>query len=102
MMVETATDADVFLTFVQEVLGPTLRPGQVVVMDNLPAYKQRKVRHLLAARQCRLWYLPAYSLDFTPIEMAWSKLKTFLRGTKSRLWPALEQTVGRGLGAITA
>ena len=102
MTVEAATDTDVFLTFVQQVLGPTLRPGQVVVMDNLPAHKHRKVRRLLAARQCRLWYLPAYSPDLNPIELAWSKLKTFLRAAKARLWPALEQAVGKGLDTITA
>jgi transposase len=102
MTIEAATDTDVFLTFVQRVLGPTLRPGQIVVMDNLPAHKHRKVRRLLAARRCRLWYLPAYSPDLNPIEMAWSKLKTFLRAAKARLVPVLEQAVGEGLRTITA
>jgi transposase len=101
MTIEAATDTDVFLTFVQRVLGPTLRPGQVVVMDNLPAHQHRKIRRLLAAHQCRLWYLPAYSPDLNPIEMAWSKLKAFLRRTKARLWPALEQAVTKGLRTIT-
>jgi transposase len=102
MTVEAATDADVFLTFIQQVLVPTLRPGQVVVMDNLSAHKQRTVRRLLKARRCRLWYLPPYSPDFHPMEFAWSKLKTFLRGAKARLGPALEQAVGEGLRTITA
>jgi transposase len=102
MTIEAATDTEVFLAFVQHVLGPTLRPGQVVVMDNLPAHKHRKIRRVLAARQCQLWYLPAYSPDLNPIEIAWSKLKAFLRRTKARLWPALEQAVGRGLHTITA
>ena len=102
MTVEAATDAEVFSTFVQQVLAPTLRPGQIVVMDNLSAHKQRKIRRLLAARQCRLWYLPPYSPDLNPIELAWSKLKTFLRGAKARLRPALEQAVGEGLRTITA
>ena len=102
MTVEAATDAEVFLTFVQQVLAPTLRPGQVVVMDNLSGHKQRKLRRLLAARQCRLWYLPPYSPDLNPMELAWSKRKAFLRTTKARLGPALEETVGRGLGTITA
>ncbi|HST79220.1 MAG TPA: transposase, partial [Verrucomicrobiae bacterium] len=53
-------------------------------------------------RQCRLWYLPAYSPDLNPIEMAWSKLKTFLRSAKARLGPVLEQAVGDGLRTITA
>ena len=102
MTVEAATDADVFSTFVEQVLGPTLRPGQVVVMDNLTAHKARKIRRLLAARRCRLWYLPAYSPDLNPIEMAWSKLKAFLRAAKARLVPALEQAVAEGLRTITA
>ena len=102
MTIEAATDMDVFSTFVQHVLSPTLRPGQVVVMDNLPAHKQRKVRRLLAAHQCRLWYLPAYSPDLNPIELAWSKLKTVLRAAKARLGSVLEQAVGDGLRTITA
>ena len=102
MTIEAATDADVFLTFVQQVLVPTLRPGQIVVMDNLPAHKQRKVRRLLAARRGRLWYLPPYSPDLNPIELAWSKLKTFLRAAKARLRPTLEEAVGIGLRTITA
>jgi transposase len=102
MTIESATDGDVFSTFVQQVLAPTLRPGQVVVMDNLPAHKQRKVRRLLAAHRCRLWYLPPYSPDLNPIELAWSKLKTFLRGAKARLRPALEEAVAKGLRTITA
>ena len=102
MTIESATDADVFSTFVQQVLAPTLRPGQVVIMDNLPAHKQRKVRRLLAAHRCRLWYLPPYSPDLNPIELAGSKLKTFLRAAKARLRPALEEAVARGLRTITA
>ena len=97
LTVEAATDAEVFSPFVQHVLAPTLRPGQIVVRDKLSAHKQRKVRRLLAARQCRLWYLPPYSPDLNPIELAGSKLKTFLRGAKARLRPALEQAVGEGL-----
>ncbi|MBV9675745.1 MAG: transposase [Acidobacteriaceae bacterium] len=102
MTIESATDADVFSTLVQQVLAPTLRPGQVVIMDNLPAHKQRKVRRLLAAHRCRLWYLPPYSPDLNPIELAGSKLKTFLRAAKARLRPALEEAVARGLRTITA
>jgi transposase len=102
MTVEAATDADVFLTFVQQVLAPTLRPGQVVVMDNLSAHRQPQVHRLLAARRCRLWYLPPYSPDLNPIELAWSKRKTFLWAAKARLRPALEEAVGTGLRTITA
>ncbi len=102
MTIESATDTDVFLAFVEHVLGPSLRPGQIVVMDNLAAHKRPKVRRLLAARRCRLWYLPPYSPDLNPIELAWSKLKTFLRGAKARLRSALEEAVAKGLRTITA
>ena len=102
MTIEAATDTDVFVAFVEQVLGPTLRPGQIVVMDNLTAHKQRKIRRLLTKRRCRLWYLPPYSPDLNPIELAWSKLKTFLRGAKARLRPALEEAVAKGLHTITA
>jgi transposase len=64
-------------------------------MDNLSAHKQKQVRRLLAARQCRLWYLPPDSPDLNPMELAWSKRKTFLRGAKARLRPALEEAVAR-------
>jgi hypothetical protein len=76
MTIEPATETEVFLAFVEHVLAPTLRPGQIVVMDNLSAHKHRKIRRLLAARQCRLWYLPPDSPDLNPIERAWSKLTT--------------------------
>jgi transposase len=102
MTVDAATDTDVFLTFIRQVLAPTLRPGQVVILDNLPAHKHPRIRALLRARQCRLVYLPPYSPDLNPIEPAWSKLKTFLRASKARFRPALEQAVGIGLRTITA
>lgn len=102
MTVDAATDTDIFLTFLQPVLVPTLRPGQVVVLDNLRAHKHRKVRTLLRTHRCRLVSLPPYSPDLNPIELAWSKLKTFLRAAKARLQPALEQAVGTGLRTITA
>lgn len=71
-------------------------------MDNLAAHQHRAVRRLLAARRCRLWYRPPYSPDLNPIELAWSKLKTFLRGSKARHRPALEEVVAVGWDTITA
>ena len=66
----TSTDADVLQVFVEHVLGPTLRAGQVVVMDDLSAHKQERVRGLIEARDCQLHYLPPYSPDLNPIEPA--------------------------------
>ena len=102
MTIDAATDSGIFLAFLRQVLTPTLRPGQVIVMDNLPAHKHRQVRTLLRRHRCRLLYLPPYSPDLNPIELAWSKLKAYLRAARARLWPALEQAVGTGLRTITA
>lgn len=101
MTIDAATDTNIFLAFLRYVLAPTLRPGQVVVMDNLPAHKHRQVRTLLRRHRCRLLYLPPYSPDLNPIESAWSKLKAYLRAARVRLRPALEQAVGAGLHTIT-
>lgn len=102
MTVETSTDADIFAVFVEQVLGPTLRAGQVVVMDNLSAHKQERVRELIEARGCQLQYLPPYSPDLNPIESAWSKVKTHLRALKARSQEALEAGVSTALRTITA
>ena len=102
MTIETSTDADIFQVFVEQVLGPTLRAGQVVVMDNLSAHKQERVRELIEARGCQLQYLPPYSPDLNPIEPAWSKVKTHLRALKARTQEALEAGVSAALKTITA
>jgi transposase len=102
MTIETSTDADIFQVFVEQVLGPTLRAGQVVVMDNLSAHKQERVRELIEARACQLHYLPPDSPDLNPIEPAWSKVKTHWRALKARTQEALEAGVGAALKTITA
>ena len=73
MTIEAATDGDVFLGYVEQVLGPKLQPGDIVVMDNLSAHKVDGVRELIAGRGAELRYLPPYSPDFNPIESCWSK-----------------------------
>jgi hypothetical protein len=75
MTIEEATDADIFLTYVEQVLCPTLGCGDVVVMDNLSSHKVRGVRELIAARGAEVLYLPPYSPDLNPIEKAWAKIK---------------------------
>ena len=102
MTVESPTDGDVFLAYVEQVLCPRLRPGQVVVMDNLAAHKVAGVRAWIEAAGAELLYLPPYSPDFNPIEQAWSKLKQWLRSAKARTLAALEIAIAEALAAITA
>ena len=102
MTVEGSTNTDVFLTYLDQVLCPALRPGQTVILDNLAVHKNEAVRAKIEAAGCRLWFLPAYSPDFNPIEHAFAKLKQFLRKAKARTQEALETAVATGLAAITA
>ena len=101
MTVESPTDGDVFLAYVEQVLCPRLQPGQVVVMDNLPAHKVEGVRSLIESVGAELLYLPPYSPDFNPIEQAWSKLKQQLRSAKARTLETLEVAITEALAAIT-
>src|SRR5215218_2011489 len=84
LAVEGATTAPVFETYVERVLAPTLRKGQVVVLDNLSAHKGERVRELIEDRGCELFYLPSYSPDLNPIEEAFSKIKGLLRKAQAR------------------
>jgi transposase len=93
MTVEGATDAAVFRAYVDRVLAPTLRRGDIVVMDNLGAHKVNGIRTRIAAAGARLVYLPPYSPDCSPIEPCWSKLKTWLRGIKARTREALDDAL---------
>ena len=102
MTVNAPTDTDVFVAYVQQVLVPTLRPGQVVVLDNLGAHKAPAARALIEAAGCRLLFLPPYSPDFNPIEQAWSKLKTLLRTAAARTRDALDAALQTLLDQITA
>jgi transposase len=101
MTVEGATDADVFRAYVKRVLGPTLRPGDLVVMDNLRAHKAVGVQQVLARRGARLLYLPPYSPDLSPIEPCWSKVKTALRKAKARTREALDAAITHALPTVT-
>lgn len=101
MTIESPTDGDVFLAYLEQGLCPRLHPGQVVIMDNLAAHKVAGVRELIAATGARLIYLPPYSPDFNPIEQAWSKIKQLLRSAKARSVAALEQAIAEALAAIT-
>jgi transposase len=102
MTIAEPTDGDIFLAYVEQVLCPRLRPGQVVILDNLSAHKVAGVRERIAAAGAQLLYLPPYSPDLNPIEQAWSKVKQILRSLKARTSEALESAVAKALSAITA
>ena len=90
MTIDAPTDGDVFQAFTEQVLVPALRPGDVVVMDNLGAHRREEIAVALARAGARAEYLPAYSPDLNPIEKMWSKVKEFLRATKARTSTAIE------------
>lgn len=102
MSIEAPTDGDVFLAYLEQVLCPQLKPGQVVVMDNLAAHKVDGVRELITATGAELRYLPPYSPDFNPIEKSWSQVKQRLRAAKARTLEALDLALTNALAAVTA
>jgi transposase len=99
--IEGAMDTAAFERYVTEVLGPTLRPGQTVVLDNLSVHKADSIREAIEARHCELLFLPPYSPDFTPIEQAFSKIKAILRGVGPRIRDALVEAIRLAVEAIT-
>ena len=102
MVVERSTTKEVFEAYLEHFLLPALKPGQIVVMDNLSAHKGGRVRGLIEGRGCELLYLPPYSPDYNPIEEAFSKIKGFLREVGARTREALVEAVGRALDAVSA
>ncbi|MFN2456387.1 MAG: IS630 family transposase [Pyrinomonadaceae bacterium] len=101
MTVNGAVDGEVFLAYVREMLVPTLREGDIVVMDNLSAHRVAGVAEAIEAKGARVEYLPPYSPDFNPIEQCWSKIKTALRAAKARTREALEAALKEALLTIT-
>jgi transposase len=91
MVCDGALNGDLFVAYVEQVLVPTLRAGNVVVMDNLSSHKRKEVRAAIEKVGCQLWYLPAYSPDLNPIENAFSKLKALLRKARERTVAGLRQ-----------
>lgn len=102
MTMTGAADGAVLDLFVRHILVPTLRPGQVVLWDNLSVHKNRTARQRIEAAGCQLRFLPPYSPDFSPIEHAFSKLKTALRQAGARDRATLEEAIAAGLATITA
>ena len=101
-MLDGAVDAAMFLAWVQEDLCPLLRPGDVVVVDNLSAHKSAGVRTAIEAAGAQLMYLPPYSPDFNPIENMWSKVKEALRSAAARALESLGIALTAALSSVTA
>jgi transposase len=100
-VIDCAVDRDVFETWVEQVLAPELRAGDIVVMDNLSSHKGPRVNALIQAVGAELQYLPPYSPDFNPIENAFAKLKALLRKEAARTVDALWSAIGRLVDLIT-
>jgi len=101
MTIEGATDTEIFRAYVRDVLCPTLRPGDVVMMDNLSPHKSDGTSQLIKAAGAEVLFLPAYSPDFNPIEKMWSKIKAFLRAVEARTPPELVAAIGSALATVT-
>jgi len=101
MVLEGAMDREAFVAWLRHFLLPTLTAGQVVVMDNLNVHKGRAVRAIIEGVGCDLVYLPAYSPDFSPIEGAYSKVKTRVRRAAKRTQGEWEAAIGEAVGAVT-
>jgi transposase len=102
MSIEGSSDTDSFGRYMREVLAPTLKRGQIVLMDNLSVHRSKWVRDLIEERGCELWLLPSYSPDMNPIEEAFSKVKELLRKAKARTLEALFEATAQALGAVSA
>jgi transposase len=101
MVLDGPMNGDAFLAYVEQVLVPTLIPGDLVVMDNLPAHRRAGVRAAIEAADARLRFLPPYSPDFNPIENAFAKLKAFLRKAATRTIDDLWRAIGDALPKFT-
>jgi transposase len=102
LAVQGSTNKAVFEAYVEWVLAPSLKPGQVVVMDNLAAHKSEEVSELIEARGCEVLFVPPYSPDLNPIEEAFSKIKGLLGKAQARTREALIEALGAAISAVTA
>ena len=102
MSIDAATDADVFIAYVTQVLVPSLREGDIVILDNLSAHKSAAVEEAIRSAGARVEYLPAYSPDLNPIEKMWSKIKAFLRAVKARTSRSLNAAIRKAFRRITS
>lgn len=101
MLLDGPMDGECFLAWAEQMLAPTLHPGDLVVMDNLPAHKVAGVSKAIEARGAELRYLPPYSPDLNPIENAFAKLKAYVRKAAARTFDALEAAAAHALSRFT-
>jgi transposase len=102
MVLEGALDGLAFEQYVERLLVPTLRPGEVVILDNLSVHQRASIRTAIRAAGCRVLFLPSYSPDFSPIEQAFAKIKAYLRRVRARTQEALEAAIAEAIDLITA
>jgi transposase len=102
MAVEGSVDGEAFLVYVRQILAPQLRPGDVVVMDNLSSHNVTGVQEIIEQTGARLMYLPPYSPDLNPIENIWSKIKQELRSIGARTLEALFDAIDAAMGTVSA
>src|SRR5947209_14422973 len=101
LILDGAANAEIFELYIEQILAPSLQPGQIVIMDNLSIHKGNKVRQLIEARGCQVLFLPAYSPDLSPIEEAFSKVKAVLRRIGARTREALQEALEYALTTIS-
>jgi transposase len=101
LTVEGAVDADCFNAYLERVLGPRLRKGDVVVLDDLGAHRASRIEEVAESRGAQVLWLAPYSPDFSPIEQCWSKIKTYLRGVKARTQDELNKALAQAIGLVT-
>lgn len=102
MTVEGGTTAEVFEAYVEHVLAPELQPGDLVLLDNLGAHRTPRVRALIQAKGAKVWFTPPYSPDLNPIELAWAKVKRFLRTAKARTREGLNNALAMAASLVTS
>ncbi|WP_343226923.1 IS630 family transposase [Luteolibacter flavescens] len=101
MTVEGAVNAEIFRTYIRDILLPELRPGDILVMDNLGSHKDKEALGLLESAGVKVRFLPAYSPDYNPIELMWSKVKALLRKAEARTPAELLVAIGDALSRVT-
>ena len=101
MTLTGAVDGVAFLAYIEQVIAPKLRPGQIVVMDQLGVHRKPEVREAIEARGCELVLLPGYSPDFNPIELAFSKIKAFVKAVGARTRGALDSAIAAALSTVS-